>query len=849
MESLYTKYRPLTFADVVGQQHIVETLSRAVREGRTSHAYLFCGPRGTGKTTMARILAKALLCQAGPGELPDGTCEECQLIAAGEHPDVLELDAASRTGVDNVRTEIINNVGYAPVRGRCKVYIIDEVHMLTNQAFNALLKTLEEPPEHVVFIMCTTDPQKILETVLSRVQRFDFHAISTQDILGRLTYVCEHEGFTFDTVALEMVAQQARGGMRDALSKLEQLSVFCDGHITADAARDLFGSVGASQLSAMLSAFAHRDAPTLFKTIGELNDAGRDLLQFTRDLAARARDAYVYTLSHDEQTVSETGEDLDALKQEVAAFGEAPDRLAHVLSVLGDTSDAMRVAPNQRLVLEIAATRLARPESDLTLESLADQLAQLSATVATLTQQGFIANKSQPTATPAPQVDTVAPTTSAQPTVKPAPVSSPTPASAPITTVAPAAPAPVAPGASAPAPASAAPVSAAPGAITDPSALQRAWGQIRARIEAEGAAVYALVERAQAISDTGDTLTLGYPVGSSFSINMLDRPDVRSVVEGATAQVIGHRQIRGVETGAAQVAPQSQVVPKSTMAIAPEPLAPAPAPSPTPAPAPVPAPAPAPEPAPAQTPEPAPEPVPAATSVTQNASDTAAAERQTSVPPKPQAKAKKPSTPRSSRPARSKEPSAEAAFTPRGYADEVPNDVLSMLSDVFGEGVVLSPVESSANDAEDAPGAADVDGSVYDEMAAEFVAPEAGDDAAAYMEDDADRDDEELVMGMNMQQMMRQARKMQEQLAAAQDDLATKTVSASAGGGAVKVVATGDMRIASIEIKPEAADPEDVEMLQDMVLAAVNDALSSAADLANQQMSAITGGLNIPGLM
>lgn len=379
-EALYRKYRPQTFDDVVGQTHIERTLKNAIESDKVSHAYLFCGPRGTGKTTTARLLAKALLCDGGPTPSPDGTCEQCLAIAEGTHPDVNEMDAASRTGVENVREEIIGRVQYAPTRGRYKVYIIDEVHMLSPAAFNALLKTLEEPPSHVVFILCTTDPQKVPETIHSRCQRFDFHRLSNEEIVSRLGAVCMAEGVQFEGDALDLVAHRAQGGMRDALTTLEQLIAFGNGAVTVEVARNVLGSLDTDDMTAIVEAIAARDAAACFVWVSEYIETGADLAQFTRDLAAYVRDLYILELTDGAVAVDAPASSRAAMADEARRFGS--DRLAYILRVLGDLNTELRSSTNARLSFEIALTRMVRPESDLTLESLAARIESLEARLA-----------------------------------------------------------------------------------------------------------------------------------------------------------------------------------------------------------------------------------------------------------------------------------------------------------------------------------------------------------------------------------------------------------------------------------------------------------------------------------
>ena len=457
--------------------------------------------------------------------------------------------------------------------------------MLTTAAFNALLKTLEEPPAHVIFVLCTTDPQKILETILSRCQRFDFHRIGNEDIAHRLSYVCEQEGFDYDDEALAIVARHAKGGMRDALSTLEQLSVFGNGAVHADDARSLLGEVSDQILGEFSRAIADRDVAELYGLIRAQVEEGNDLLELTRDLVAHVRDVYVACVAGARAELFEGGsEQAEALAAEAAAFGEHPaDRLARVLTVLDDAALEMRGASDVRLVLEIACTRLARPEADLTIEALAERVARLEAMVANgavpasvAAAQAAAPAASVPAAAQQPTLISgaraAAPAASAAPAATsarqggmpwdrgaavPAAQSAPAPTPQPV-----AAPAPATAPAPKPQPNTAAQVAAAGAAETpaveDAGELQRKWAEVVERVKARQASYAGLLLNARATADDGSKLTVSFPAGSTFAIKMLGRADTQSVVLPTVSAVFGRRTVDYVLDGGGTPAPQHE---------------------------------------------------------------------------------------------------------------------------------------------------------------------------------------------------------------------------------------------------------------------------------------------------
>ena len=442
--SLYRKYRPQTFAEIAGQDHVSQTLRNAVRSGAVAHAYVFAGSRGTGKTSMAKILAKALNCTGPDAEhvvteptvTPCGVCESCRAIAASTALDVIEMDAASNRGIDDIR-ELRDKVGYAPVNGRYKVYIIDEVHMLTKEAFNALLKTLEEPPPHVVFVLATTEVHKIPATILSRCQRFDFRRPRVHDIALVLGQIAASEQIEIDEPAVLEIARHAEGGFRDAIGTLEKLSTYFGATaISSREVLDVLGVIASELLFEIIDIVIERDPAAALLFVQRLAERGTSYPQFIHDLLRHLRQIFLVQYFDD---VSDDPATLLALSQNLEIDEQLLDRLsqqAHQLSgrellrlieLLGRAQTEIRGGLDPRLQLEMALVRAAHPEVDHSPDALEERLRRLESGSVPVAPVSTAGARSEP---PRPTTQSARVVAAAEPRPAPAPAAAPSPAAA-----------------------------------------------------------------------------------------------------------------------------------------------------------------------------------------------------------------------------------------------------------------------------------------------------------------------------------------------------------------------------------------------------------------------------------
>lgn len=374
-KALYRVYRPKNFSDVIGQEHIVRTLKNQIENNNVGHAYLFCGTRGTGKTSTAKIFSRAVNCTNLHNDEPCNECENCREILEDKTMDVVEIDAASNNSVDDIR-ELRENVKYSPAKAKYKVYIIDEVHMLSQGAFNALLKTLEEPPSYVIFILATTEPHKIPATILSRCQRFDFKRVTVKDISSRMRYICEKEGIEADEKALNLIARNSQGALRDALSILDQCISFEGNKISYNDVIELLGSVNIEQLFDLAESIIKEDTRKSLQILNDFIIWGKDVRNLVNDLIDHFRNLMVCKISNDlDEIISLPEETIDLLKQQAETIDT--NNLIRILNILSEAQDGMKISSNARVLMEVTMMKIAQPMFDESKEALIKRIENL----------------------------------------------------------------------------------------------------------------------------------------------------------------------------------------------------------------------------------------------------------------------------------------------------------------------------------------------------------------------------------------------------------------------------------------------------------------------------------------
>jgi DNA polymerase-3 subunit gamma/tau len=514
------KYRPQTFDDLVGQTHVTRTLKNAVEQNRLAHAYLFVGPRGIGKTSTARILAKALNCVNGPTITPCGVCDSCKEITAGNSLDVLEIDGASNNGVEQVR-ELRDNVRYAPSKGHFKIYIIDEVHMLTAAAFNALLKTLEEPPPHVKFIFATTEPQKVLPTILSRCQRFDLHRIPANLIAHHLQFIAGKEKIVLDPAAAHAIAKGADGGLRDAESMLDQLVAFCGDKIAEPDVLSVFGFTSEQTVANFTEKILRGETPEALELLHTEADSGKDMMKLMSDLISYLRDLLVGKVKP-EALADDLNPELQKSLETQAAMIET-DRLLELIDQFAAAEGRMKWAPNKRLHFEVAIIKAIQTLNQVTLNEVIENLAALRDGK----EQAAPAKRSAPHA----------------PSVPPA-VAKPQPSlvaeEPPAAEIKPAAPEPV------------------------PSDHKEIWRKTTEKVRATRKLISGWVDAGTALGIDGRFFVVGFPPDHKSAMESLSIPRTREFLEAIVKEISGQDwKIKFVlKEGLTVAAPAEPVAPK-----------------------------------------------------------------------------------------------------------------------------------------------------------------------------------------------------------------------------------------------------------------------------------------------